>query len=311
MLGVDRFSLSQLEEKFFMSLCYRPSGAMPRVAATATATIVAVTIAVLTTPLPGHAQVPGSDTPAQTNADVTPPPGEPPPSTIGQGPPPATTTPPPAVTTTPPPAATTTPPPPPGHAPPPRHITNPRTPGSTQVVAKVNLRSDPGTESEIIASIPAGATVHVNECDGEWCSVTWNGRNGFVIARNLNLGPTRQAGGYPPPGGRDYPPPRAGDYPPPGAGEYPPPGPNDPPQDGDEYPPPGPGYEGPGYQGPPPGRPGADYPPGAYGPAGGYTPPTADYYTPPAVAYGPGYYYRPYGPRYYYYGRPYWRRHWW
>jgi hypothetical protein len=82
-------------------------------------------------------------------------------------------------------------------------------------VAKVNLRRGPDTDSEIVATIPAGSAVRVGECDGEWCEVTWNGRSGFAIARNLNLGPSRQAGGYPAqpgapgypvrPGGPDYP----------------------------------------------------------------------------------------------------------
>jgi hypothetical protein len=39
--------------------------------------------------------------------------------------------------------------------------------------------------------------VRVGECDGEWCNVTWNGHSGFAVARNLNLGGSRQAGVYP------------------------------------------------------------------------------------------------------------------
>jgi hypothetical protein len=65
------------------------------------------------------------------------------------------------------------------------------------VAAKVNLRSTPGTDSEIVATIPAGTTVRVGECDGEWCAVTWNGHSGFAIARNLTSGASRQAGAYP------------------------------------------------------------------------------------------------------------------
>jgi hypothetical protein len=67
--------------------------------------------------------------------------------------------------------------------------------------------------------------VRVGECDGEWCAVTWNGQSGFAIARNLNLGPSRQAGEYPPPGQPGYSPGAYGPgaYAPPGPGYYRPP----------------------------------------------------------------------------------------
>jgi hypothetical protein len=80
---------------------------------------------------------------------------------------------------------------------PPRHTARPRAGGTAAVSAKVNLRSGPGTDSEILASIPAGSTVRVGQCEGEWCAVTWNGQSGYAIARNLNLGGSHQAGVYP------------------------------------------------------------------------------------------------------------------
>jgi hypothetical protein len=98
------------------------------------------------------------------------------------------------------------------------------------VAAKVNLRSGPDTSSEIITTIPAGTTIRVGECDGEWCKVIWNGHSGFAIARNLNLGGQRQAGIYP--------------------GEAQPGKPGGPGYQGDYDDAPGPGY-GPGYYGPP------------------------------------------------------------
>jgi Bacterial SH3 domain len=64
---------------------------------------------------------------------------------------------------------------------------------SVSVTAKVNLRSGAGTYSEIIASIPAGSRVWVTSCMGEWCDVTWNGRSGYAIARNLRVGAPQQA----------------------------------------------------------------------------------------------------------------------
>jgi uncharacterized protein YraI len=56
------------------------------------------------------------------------------------------------------------------------------------VTANVNLRSGPGTDSNIIATIPGGSTVHITSCSGEWCAVTWNGQSGYAIARNLGSG---------------------------------------------------------------------------------------------------------------------------
>src|SRR5258708_2943958 len=69
---------------------------------------------------------------------------------------------------------------------------------SAAVAATVNLRSGPGTDSEIVTTIPAGSTVRVTGCSGEWCEGTWNGRSGYAIARNLSMGAPRQAGGLGP-----------------------------------------------------------------------------------------------------------------
>jgi hypothetical protein len=70
------------------------------------------------------------------------------------------------------------------------------------------------TDAEVITTIPAGSRVRVTDCSGEWCMVTWNGRSGFAIARNLDIGgaharsyraPPGYAGG-PPSGYPDGPP---------------------------------------------------------------------------------------------------------
>jgi uncharacterized protein YraI len=151
---------------------------------------------------------------------------------------------------------------------------------SAAVVANVNLRSGPGTDQQIITTIPAGSTVRVTGCTGEWCEITWNGNSGYAIARNLGIGAPRQAGPYGPQPGY------AGGYGPPGSAGGPQPG----------YPArPQPGYAG-GY-GPQPGYSGPQ-PPAAY--------PAPGYYAPPGVVYGPAYY----GPGVVYYG-PGWRRRWW
>jgi len=104
------------------------------------------------------------------------------------------------------------------------------------VTATVNLRSGPGTDSDVITTIPAGSRVRITGCDGEWCSVTWNGNSGYAIARNLGAAAPRQAGTYrgPPGYAEEY---EAGPPAVYGAPGY--------------YPPPavvyGPAYYGPGY----------------------------------------------------------------
>jgi len=48
-----------------------------------------------------------------------------------------------------------------------------------------NLRQAPGTDSEKLALIPKGTTVEVGSCSDGWCQVSWNGQDGYAIARNL------------------------------------------------------------------------------------------------------------------------------
>jgi hypothetical protein len=86
---------------------------------------------------------------------------------------------------------------------------------SAIVTANVNLRGGAGTDAEVITTIPAGSRVRVTDCSGEWCMVTWNGRSGFAIARNLDIGGARHARSYrAPPGYAGGPPPGYPDGPP-------------------------------------------------------------------------------------------------
>ena len=71
-------------------------------------------------------------------------------------------------------------------------------PRSAVVTANVNLRSGPVTDAEIITAIPGGSTVQVGDCNGEWCAVSWNGRDGFAIARNLDTSGRRTVRRYRP-----------------------------------------------------------------------------------------------------------------
>jgi hypothetical protein len=131
----------------------------------------------------------------------------------------------------------------------------------------VNLRQGPGTNFPVVTTIPGGSQVEISGCQGQWCSVTWQGQTGYSIATSFDQGGNEPPpGGAPPPGATAGGPVPAG---PPGA----PPG----------YPPPPPGY-------PPP-------PPGYYPPP--YYPGYGPY---PYYGYGPGYGYY-YGP---YWRRRYW-----
>ena len=110
----------------------------------------------------------------------------------------------------------------------------------------VNLRAGPGTTYNVIVTIPGGTTIDVAGCNGQWCQVTWQGQNGYVIATSIDQGDADgPSAGGPPPG-----------EPPPGVGR--PGGPVA------AYPggPPTPDYYPPGYVPPP------DYyaPPPYYGP---------------------------------------------
>jgi uncharacterized protein YraI len=174
------------------------------------ATLFAIAAAAMATPVFAQQDPPGAgQAPPEANGPGAPPQGAPPP-----GPPPGA-----------PPQAT------PGG--PPR---------SAIVTANVNLRGGPGTDAEVITTIPAGSRVRVTDCSGEWCMVTWNGRSGFAIARNLDIGGARQARSFRAPPGYPGGPPAVYEAGPPviyGAPAY--------------YPPPvvvyGRGYYGPRYYG--------------------------------------------------------------
>ncbi len=59
--------------------------------------------------------------------------------------------------------------------------------------AETNLRKSPGTDSPVLTIIPKGTTVEVGKCSNGWCETSTDGRDGFVIARNLRMAPARRA----------------------------------------------------------------------------------------------------------------------
>ena len=51
----------------------------------------------------------------------------------------------------------------------------------------LNVRSGPGTQFEVIGTIPAGATVDVGGCTGSWCEVNFRGGTGFASGSYLAM----------------------------------------------------------------------------------------------------------------------------
>ena len=55
--------------------------------------------------------------------------------------------------------------------------------------AETNLRKGPGTDSEVLTLIPKGGVVEVGDCTNGWCAASFDGKDGYVIARNVGMGP--------------------------------------------------------------------------------------------------------------------------
>jgi hypothetical protein len=64
--------------------------------------------------------------------------------------------------------------------------------------AETNLRKGPGTDSEVLTLIPKGTTVEIGKCTNGWCEASLDGKDGFVIGRNVGLGPRPAPRGGPP-----------------------------------------------------------------------------------------------------------------
>ena len=56
------------------------------------------------------------------------------------------------------------------------------------VTAQVNLQQEPANESEVLATIPKGSFVKVRGCTNGWCRASWNGRNGYILTKNVRIG---------------------------------------------------------------------------------------------------------------------------
>ena len=63
--------------------------------------------------------------------------------------------------------------------------------------AGTNLRKSPGTNSEVVTLIPKGTTVELGKCTSGWCEASVDGKDGFVIGRNVGMGPRPAPRGAP------------------------------------------------------------------------------------------------------------------
>lgn len=84
---------------------------------------------------------------------------------------------------------------------------------SASASVDLNMRSGPGTQYRVIATIPRGGRVEVRGCSRGWCDVIWAGRRGYASERFLSRGVPPRAGGsfeiiIPFPGIQPAPPPR-------------------------------------------------------------------------------------------------------
>jgi uncharacterized protein YraI len=55
--------------------------------------------------------------------------------------------------------------------------------------AETNLRKSPSTDAEVVTLIPKGTTVEIGKCTNGWCAASLDGKDGFVIGRNVGMRP--------------------------------------------------------------------------------------------------------------------------
>ena len=56
------------------------------------------------------------------------------------------------------------------------------------VESKLNLREGPGPQHRVMLVLPAGVTVTVGECHGDWCRVDYRGQRGYASSALLKGG---------------------------------------------------------------------------------------------------------------------------
>ena len=68
--------------------------------------------------------------------------------------------------------------------------------------SNLNLRVGPGPSHRVLLVMPAGATVKVGDCGGEWCQVEYRGQRGYVSSALVKGGDSAFAAA-PQPAARD------------------------------------------------------------------------------------------------------------
>jgi uncharacterized protein YgiM (DUF1202 family) len=59
------------------------------------------------------------------------------------------------------------------------------------VTAQAELQRAAAADSEVVATIPSGSTVEVSSCTNGWCSASWNGHEGYILAKHVRVGSAR------------------------------------------------------------------------------------------------------------------------
>lgn len=57
---------------------------------------------------------------------------------------------------------------------------------TTTVTTDVHERTGPGVQYSVLRTLPQGTAVELIGCEGSWCRVSDNGREGWIAARYLN-----------------------------------------------------------------------------------------------------------------------------
>ena len=56
------------------------------------------------------------------------------------------------------------------------------------VTTEVKLQKIAADKSEVLATIPKGGTVKVSGCSNGWCFASWDGREGYILAKYVRVG---------------------------------------------------------------------------------------------------------------------------
>jgi hypothetical protein len=54
-------------------------------------------------------------------------------------------------------------------------------------IGDTNLRKAPGTDSPVLTLLTKGTSIEVGKCSNGWCEASFDGQNGYVIARNVGM----------------------------------------------------------------------------------------------------------------------------